>query len=224
MCMKDSFILYTKYKQQIQGLTMEQRGVLFTAILMHESDDLMLPEMDPVTAMAFDFIKVDLNENAQKYEERCRKNAENGNKGGRPRKQTVLEETEKTERFSENRTQPKKADNDSDNDNDLKEKTSLTRGKRERFVPPTVEEVAEYCAERQNGIDAEEFVDFYASKGWKIGKEPMKDWKAAVRTWERKRKGEARSSPQKKEFRWGLKDREYKEENDANISKLIAMG
>lgn len=55
---------------------------------------------------------------------------------------------------------------------------------RARFTPPTVEEVAEYCQERRNGVDAQRFVDFYASKGWKVGREGMKDWKAAVRTWE----------------------------------------
>lgn len=53
-----------------------------------------------------------------------------------------------------------------------------------RFVPPTVEEVRAYCQERQNGIDAQRFVDYYASNGWKVGKNAMKDWKASVRTWE----------------------------------------
>lgn len=57
-----------------------------------------------------------------------------------------------------------------------------------RFTPPSVEEVRAYCLERNNGIDADEFVDFYTSKGWKIGKETMKDWKAAVRTWEKRRR------------------------------------
>ena len=50
---------------------------------------------------------------------------------------------------------------------------------------PTVEEVRAYCEERGNKVDPETFVDFYESKGWLIGKNPMKDWKAAVRTWER---------------------------------------
>lgn len=62
-----------------------------------------------------------------------------------------------------------------------------TAGKppRSRFVPPAVEEVAEYCRERGNGIDAERFVDYYTARGWIIGKGKMKDWRAAVRTWER---------------------------------------
>lgn len=54
-----------------------------------------------------------------------------------------------------------------------------------RFIPPTIEEVRSYCLERQNSVDAQRFVDFYASKGWMVGKNKMKDWKACVRTWER---------------------------------------
>ena len=59
---------------------------------------------------------------------------------------------------------------------------------RARFAPPSVEEVAAYCQERGNSVDPAQFVDFYASKGWKVGREPMKDWKAAVRTWEQREK------------------------------------
>ena len=57
--------------------------------------------------------------------------------------------------------------------------------KKKRFTPPTIEEVKAYCEERGNSIDAEIFVNFYASKGWLVGKSPMKDWKACVRTWEK---------------------------------------
>lgn len=56
---------------------------------------------------------------------------------------------------------------------------------RTRFKPPTLEEVKAYCRERQNGVNPEKFIDHYTSNGWKVGKNPMKDWKAAVRTWER---------------------------------------
>lgn len=56
-----------------------------------------------------------------------------------------------------------------------------------RFIPPSVEEIRIYCKERNNGIDAEQFFDFYQSKNWMIGKNKMKDFKAAVRTWERNR-------------------------------------
>lgn len=55
-----------------------------------------------------------------------------------------------------------------------------------RFTPPTVDEVRAYCMERGNDVDPERFYDFYASKGWRVGQNPMKDWRAAVRTWERR--------------------------------------
>ncbi|MDE7355520.1 MAG: DUF4373 domain-containing protein [Rikenellaceae bacterium] len=53
-----------------------------------------------------------------------------------------------------------------------------------RFVPPTIEEVAAYCAERKNSVSPAKFINYYISNGWRVGKNPMKDWKAAVRTWE----------------------------------------
>lgn len=59
-------------------------------------------------------------------------------------------------------------------------------GKRKRFTPPTVSDVRAYCAERGNNVDAQRFVDFYTSNGWLVGKNHMKDWKAAVRTWEQR--------------------------------------
>ena len=60
--------------------------------------------------------------------------------------------------------------------------------KSRRFVPPDVEQVRAYCRERGNSIDPEAFVDYYASKGWTVGRAPMKDWRAAVRTWEQRRR------------------------------------
>ena len=54
-----------------------------------------------------------------------------------------------------------------------------------RFVAPSIEEVAEYCRERQNNVDPQKFVDYYTANGWQVGRNKMKDWKAAVRNWER---------------------------------------
>lgn len=123
--MKDSFILYTKYIKQIKSLSMEQRGLLFTAILMHEAhEELVIPELDVATQIAFDFICADLEENTKKYLDRCMTNAQNGAKGGRPKKQIQEVKTQKTERLSDKRQKANKADNDNeyDNDKDSKEK------------------------------------------------------------------------------------------------------
>ena len=70
---------------------------------------------------------------------------------------------------------------------------------RKRFTPPTVEEVQSYCIERKNTVDAERFVDFYSAKGWKVGNQPMMDWRAAVRTWE-KREERNPQKPRRKSF------------------------
>jgi uncharacterized protein YdaU (DUF1376 family) len=54
------------------------------------------------------------------------------------------------------------------------------------FTKPTIEEIKNYCLERKNNVDANNFFDFYQTKGWKVGNSPMKDWQACVRTWERR--------------------------------------
>lgn len=72
---------------------------------------------------------------------------------------------------------------------------------RPKFQKPTIPEIAAYCMERGNNIDPEEFFNFYESKGWVIGKSPMKDWKACIRTWERNKRtpfAPRQAAPQRK--------------------------
>ena len=77
--------------------------------------------------------------------------------------------------------------NYTDNTNININNTNITySNKKALFKKPTLDDVKSYCIERNNNIDAEAFLDFYESKDWKIGKNKMKDWKAAVRTWERR--------------------------------------
>ena len=84
-------------------------------------------------------------------------------------------------------------DIDRDKDIDNKEKNSIKKesagAHNKKFVKPTVEEVRAYCQERNNTVDANRFVDYYEANGWKVGRNSMKDWKAAVRTWERREVG-----------------------------------
>lgn len=75
------------------------------------------------------------------------------------------------------------------NELDLKSKIKKTNNTSVlRFTPPSIDEVKHYCLDRNNNINPEEFIDFYTSKNWMIGKNKMVDWKASVRTWERKNK------------------------------------
>ena len=75
---------------------------------------------------------------------------------------------------------------------------SLYKRESSRFQKPSIDEIRQYCISRNNSVDPEQFFNFYESKGWIIGKSPMKDWRAAVRTWEKREK----EVPQRKrEFR-----------------------
>lgn len=75
-----------------------------------------------------------------------------------------------------------------DIDIDIKKENNI---KEKKFKKPTVDEVSEYCKLRNNNINAEQFIDYYNSNGWKVGKNSMKDWKATVRTWERRNNGKS---------------------------------
>ena len=77
---------------------------------------------------------------------------------------------------------------ESDTEKELEKETEIDKEKekyKRRFTKPTLEEVQAYCLERGKGVDPQRWFDYYSSNGWKVGKNPMKDWKAAVRTWER---------------------------------------
>lgn len=74
-----------------------------------------------------------------------------------------------------------------DIDGENKEKRST---KEKNFIPPTIEEVYSYCEERHNNVNPQLFIDYYTAKGWRIGRDKMKDWRAAIRTWENNQRRE----------------------------------
>lgn len=85
-----------------------------------------------------------------------------------------------------------KEDKENDNNNGVSG-AKAPQAPARRFTPPTVDDVRLYCQERGNQVDPQRFVDFYASKGWKVGNQTMKDWQACVRTWEKRDNGAAPS-------------------------------
>lgn len=163
------------------------------------------------------------------------KQKERGQLGGRPRKNPGF--SEKSLAFEENPGFQKKANNNNNNNennnenknnNDNDSEKTTTRGKPRtpatRFSPPTVEEVKAYCTERGNSIDPQRFVDFYASKGWRVGSQPMKDWRACVRTWEQRDKGgglAGSGSTTKANPALQYSQRQYSDEDDDDLMKRI---
>ena len=82
------------------------------------------------------------------------------------------------------------------NKEDNKDINKLTNKASRGFTPPTLTEIEAYCEERGNTVDAERFHNYYESNGWMVGKNRMKDWKAAVRTWEKSERSGAKAKPQ----------------------------
>ena len=181
----DAFLFYRSYRESLNGMTQKDQLATLLAII-----DYALYGVEPtlkakMPAAVFTVARpiVDAN-NARRA---------GGKKGGRPKKKTLGFPDEESIGFENEKPD---ALYNKEIKNEKEPPNSPPRGKRERFTPPTVEDVAAYCLERQNGIDPEEFVSFYASKGWKVGTSPMKDWRAAVVTWEKKRAKETSPEPE----------------------------
>lgn len=178
--MRDTFIFYRSFMEAFDSLTAEEAGILYRAVA-HYALNGEEPELTGYLDTMWKLIRPNI--------QRDRKLYENGSKGGRPKNQNETK-TEPNQNQNETKTEPIPS-NDKDKDKDKYKDKDIYIEKnyiKKRFVKPSIEEVAEYCEERHNGINAEKFCDFYEAKGWKIGNNPMKDWRAAVRTWERKNK------------------------------------
>ncbi len=216
MADKKSFVLYCDYKQHFSLLTPEDQGRLLMAIFDY-AETGEVPQLEGMPLMAFSFIRSQLDRDFMSFQETCERRAEAGRKSGEARrakaaaaeqegtKQTSVPSVQQNEHEGTKRTD---TDTDNDTDNDTENETEnetdinnrgnsdeLRKKRATRFIPPTVEEVRAYCMERGNNVNAETFVDFYTAKGWVVGKNKMRDWKAAVRTWEKSE--EPRAQPRK---------------------------
>ena len=176
---KKSFILYCDQQGVFNMLPDEQAGKLIKHIFAYVNDEEPTSE-DLLLTIAFESIKTQLKRDLRKYENYIDKQKENGRKGGRPKTQPFLDETQKTQAFF---LKPKKADNVNVNVNDNVIIKENIKENPKRFVPPTAQEVKAYMQEQGMDDLSEKWLAFYESKGWLIGKNKMRDWKAAVRTW-----------------------------------------
>lgn len=188
---KKGFMLYADLIHTLERLTDAQAWQLFKHILRYVNDEN--PEInDILLEVAFEPIKQTLKRDLVKWEERAKRSRENWMLWGRPNNP---KEPSGLSRLQNNPDEPRKPDSvsvsvtDSVSVNNIlegKKSSSLEQEKKEtkKFAKPTVAEVAEYCKERGNGLNAEQFVNYNESKGWVVGNSKMKDRKAAVRTWE----------------------------------------
>lgn len=188
---RDKFTFYGSWWDAAGCLSGELRGEVLTAIIEYGLYGETNSARGGTTKAILELVKPQIDRERILYE--------NGCQGGRPKNQgeTNLKPDETKAEPCPSRARDNSLYISCINNITQEEESKKIEGaggKRKqtptrRFVKPTVEEVQAYCDERGNGLDARQFFDFYESKGWMIGSNGMKDWKAAVRTWEKRDNG-----------------------------------
>lgn len=197
--------LYFDNEEALYALSDEDLGALVKALLDH-AQGRIVGDLNPTVRIAYILLANGIDRQARRYAA----NVENGKKGGAPRKNNNPSITQNNPTITQ--LNPSATDYEPSKDKRVKSNNSISRNssnlrnssispdsskesvqesinsadKPRRFTKPTVEDISAYCKERGNTVNPQQFFDFYEAKGWYIGKNPMKDWKAAVRTWEQK--------------------------------------
>lgn len=216
--MRGSMVFYQSFAKAIKLMPKDKQLDALWAIIDYGLDgEEPDPETDVYTMMVFEMAKPQIDSNV--------KRKVNGSSGGRPKtygyedEKPVVTESE-NHRLSDEKPNVNVNENVNVKENDKKKDTNVSKEK--RFAPPTPENVSEYCREMgYTHVDADRFVDFYSAKGWMVGKSKMKDWKAAVRNWERQdkeqRQGVTAKAPTTNRFK-NFTERQY---NQSDYDKII---
>ena len=174
---RGQFTFYRSYYEAVKHLNKSDRAAVLMAICAYALDE-ELPSLSGTPAAIFALVKPTLDTS--------RKKAESGKRGGEHEangKQT--ESKPKANRKQTAREKEKEKEKEKEGENKIENEDDSPPPTPSQFIPPNVIEVRAYCNERKNHVDPQRFVDFYTSKGWMVGKTKMKDWRAAVRTWEK---------------------------------------
>jgi hypothetical protein len=176
---REYFNAYHSYLEAIEPVNDAERGRLFTACLFYSMTG-GVPELRGNERFVFAGMKSQIDRDSKQYENRCATNRKNGALGGQTKPsegdQMLPNATECPPTPPKEKEKEKEKAREKDSGNSADEPR--------RFTKPTAEEIREYCQKRGNGVDPQRFFDFYEAKGWRVGNQPMKDWQAAVRTWE----------------------------------------
>lgn len=171
--MRDSTVFYRSFYEAVKDLPPEDFKKSVCAIMDYALDGIP-PDTTGIEKTMYIMAKPQIDVNNRRYE-----NSKHG--GRKPNANQSKTKTEPSVNQDNTKGKPNVNVNDNVNANGKKESTE-----KKHFVPPTRQDVAEYC--RENGyhkVDVERFINYYTSNGWMAGKSKMKDWKAAVRNWER---------------------------------------
>ncbi|MDR2004157.1 MAG: DUF6291 domain-containing protein [Prevotella sp.] len=192
MADRKSFVFYINWKDSIQDLPDNIRLEIYESIADYAATG-QTKELSPMAKLAFNFIKSDIDSAIEKYDRTVERNRKNIRKRWE-NTDNIPSDTKNTTGISgtPDNSEPAASPEDTDIPPAISatppKKRSVKKETSPAFHPPAFEQVDTYCKERKNNIDAQLFIDYYTARGWMIGKTKMKDWQAAVRTWEGKQK------------------------------------
>lgn len=178
--------LYHSYLKSVEPLNDAERGRLFTACLTYSMTGAE-PDLRGNERFVWPTIREQIDRDTKKYSDFCKKQQENIRKRWDT---TVYDGTSGIPDDTKHTKEKEKEKENILSSPNVEDSIARTPA-RKRFTPPTLAEVTAYCRERQNAIDPQRFIDYYTARGWKLNKTSMKDWKAAVRTWEGKQRDSA---------------------------------
>lgn len=173
----ESFVFYRSFRDAISEMSDEDKLATLLAICDYALYGVEPKLKDAMARAVFTVARPSIDANKERRA--------NGKKGGRPPKKPMVSDSEN---LWFQKTESTETEAETETGTDAGANRADKPPKRSRFAPPTLEEVATYVRERGSSVDPQGFIDFYASKGWLVGKTPMKDWKAACRNaekWER---------------------------------------
>lgn len=188
--------LYLDWLTSTDGLSAQEKGRLVDAMVLYATGGDWQDQIKGNEKFAFNVIRGQIDRNLKKM----KVNKDNGSLGGRPSKtdekptETGGFEVETDENHINTKTN---IETKIENKTEI-EGVTVTRARGARFTPPTPDDVRAYCAEHSYNVDAERFVAYYEANGWRVGRNPMKDWRAAVRTWVRN--DIQKTSPPKRDY------------------------
>ena len=178
--------LYHSYLKSVEPLNDAERGRLFTACLTYSMTGAE-PDLRGNERFVWPTIREQIDRDTKKYSDFCKKQQENIRKRWDT---TVYDGTSGIPDDTKHTKEKEKEKENILSSPNVEDSIARTPA-RKRFTPPTLAEVTAYCRERPNAVDPQRFIDYYTANGWKVGKNSMKDWKAAVRTWEGKQRDSA---------------------------------
>lgn len=212
--------LFADSSATIDLLSDAEAGRLFKAVMHYANGQI--DELPGQERLVFAMLKTQIDRDTASYQSFIDKQRLNGQKGGRPKNPSLLNENPNNPSLFEKTQKSQDKDKEEDKEKDIKENTPKgVQKKTVRFSPPTIEEVEVYCKERNNNVNPQRWFDFYSAKGWKIGNNPMRDWKAAVRTWEQR--DDRPQQAQKKVSAQQYEQRDYTETELADISGNVIL-